>query len=69
MKSTNRTEREIFAHIKRSLKSYEEEYIPGSWEGFLKKRRIRKRKYFLRIASGITACLFLGIIGVNLVHF
>ncbi|MCX6220506.1 MAG: outer membrane beta-barrel protein [Bacteroidia bacterium] len=69
MKNKNRTESEIFAHIKQSLESYEEAYIPGSWEGFVQKRRIRQRKLFLRIASGIAACLLLGFFGVNLVHF
>ena len=69
MKNKNRTESEIFAHIKQSLENYEEAYIPGSWEGFVQKRRIRQRKLFLRIASGIAACLLLGFVGVNLVHF
>jgi len=69
MKKKNSTESEIFTHIKQSLENYEEAYIPGSWEGFLQKRRIRQRKLFLRIASGIAACLLFGFVGVNLVHF
>ncbi len=69
MKNKNITESKIFAHIKQSLESYEEAYIPGSWEGFLQNRKIRQRKLFLRIASGIAACLLLGFVGVNLVHF
>ncbi|MEK7719304.1 MAG: outer membrane beta-barrel protein [Bacteroidota bacterium] len=69
MKKKDTTESELFALIKQSLENYEEAYIPGSWEGFLQKRRIRQRKLFLRIASGIAACLLLGFVGVNLVHF
>jgi hypothetical protein len=69
MKRKNRTESEIFTHIKQSLENYEETYIPGSWESFLQKRRIRQRKLFLRIASGIAACLLLGFMGVNLIPF
>jgi len=35
MKKKDTTENEFFAHIKQSLESYEEAYIPGSWEKFL----------------------------------
>ena len=69
MIKNNKTESEIFAQIKQSLENYEETYIPGSWENFVQKRRIRQRKLLLRIASGIAACLMLGFVGVNLVHF
>jgi len=69
MKKKDTTENEFFAHIKQSLESYEEAYIPGSWEKFVQKRRVRQRKLLLRIASGIAACLLLGFVGVNLVHF
>ena len=69
MKKKETTESEIIAHIKQSLENYEEAYIPGSWEGFVQKRAINKRKLFLRIASGIAACLLVGFIGFNLIDF
>jgi len=69
MKKKNTTESEIFAHIKQSLKNYEEAYILGSWENFLQKRKIRQRKLFLRIASGIAACLLVGYAGSNFILF
>ncbi|MCK9411419.1 MAG: PorT family protein [Prolixibacteraceae bacterium] len=69
MKKKDTSEREIFSHIKQSLEGYEETYIPGSWESFLQKRRIRQRKLFLRIASGIAACLLVGYAGSNYIIF
>ena len=69
MMKNNKTESEIFDQIKQSLENYEEAYIPGSWEGFVQKKRIRQRKLFLRIASGIAACLLLGFVWVNLIRF
>ena len=62
-------ESEIFAQIKQSLDTYQEDYIPGSWENFLQKRRVRQRKLFLRIASGIAACLLIGFMGLTYLHF
>lgn len=69
MKKKETTESEIIAHIKQSLENYEEAYIPGSWEGFVQKRAINKRKLYWRIASGIAACLLIGFIGSNLISF
>ena len=69
MMKNHKTESEIFAQIKQSLDSYEEAYIPGSWEIFLQKRKKNKRKIFLRIASGIAACLLVGYAGSNFIHF
>lgn len=63
MNKKNTTESEIIARIKQSLDNYEEGYIPGSWETFLQKRKKNNRKIFLRIASGIAACLLLGYLG------
>lgn len=54
-----------FETIKHSLQNYEEEYIPGSWEGFLQQRRSSRRKLFLRIASGIAASLLLFLTGTT----
>lgn len=65
MKKKDTTESEIISQIKRSLESYEEAYVPGSWEGFLQKRRVQRRKLLVRIASGIAACLLMGLIGLN----
>ena len=69
MIKNNKTEREIFAQIKQSLDSYEADYIPGSWENFLQKRKDKKRKLFLRIASGVAACLLAVYAGSNFIHF
>lgn len=69
MKKKYTTESEIIAQIKRSLDGYEEAYVEGSWGTFLQKKRSRQRKLFLRIASGIAACLLVGLIGVNYLHF
>lgn len=58
-------ENEIFARIKQKLDTYQEDYIPGSWENFQQRGKSRKRVLFLRIASGIAACLLLGLIGTE----
>ena len=65
MKKKDTTESELIAQIRRSLESYEEPYVPGAWEGFLKQRRDQRRKLLVRIASGIAACLLVGLIGLN----
>ncbi len=62
------TDNEIFARIKQSLDSYQEDYIPGSWENFLLIQKRRKRIFFLRIASGIAACLIVGFLGFNFLN-
>jgi len=64
MKSYN-TDNELFAQIKESLEGYEEPYIPGSWENFVQTRKRKQRTLFLRIASGIAACLLIGFVGIN----
>jgi hypothetical protein len=69
MKKEETTESEIFAQIKQSLENHEEAYIPGSWENFLQKRKQHNRKHLLRIASGIAACLLIGFLGFNYIHF
>jgi hypothetical protein len=65
MKKKDTTESELIAQIRRSLENYEEPYVPGSWEGFLQKRGNQRRRFLVRMASGIAACLLLGLIGVN----
>lgn len=69
MMKNNKNDSEIFVQIKESLQNYEEAYIPGSWENFLQKRKDNKRKIFLRIASGIAACLLVGFLGINYLQF
>jgi hypothetical protein len=68
MKKKNTTESEIFAPIKQSLENYEEAYIPGSWEGFVRKRAAGRRRLFVRVASGIAACMLVGFVGLNYFH-
>lgn len=65
----NHTEDNNFELIKHSLESYEEEYIQGSWESFLQKRKNNRRKLFLRIAAGIAASLLFLIAGTNYFYF
>ncbi len=65
MMKNNKTESEIFDQIRESLGHFEEAYIPGSWENFLQKRKKNRRIIFLRIASGIAACLLVGFLGLN----
>jgi Tfp pilus assembly major pilin PilA len=60
---------ESFARIKLSLESYEEQYIPGSWENFQQKRKSRRRIIFLRIAAGVAASLLFLIAGTNYFYF
>jgi|GEM_PF-705745 len=59
------TEREITELIKGTLDSYQEDYIPGAWDNFVRFRERRKRTIILRVASGIAACLIAGLIGFN----
>jgi hypothetical protein len=69
MMKSNKAEDEIFSRIKQSLDSHKEDYIPGAWENFLSIQKKRKRKIFLRIVSGIAACLILGFLGSSLFFF
>lgn len=64
-----KTDSEIFAWIKQSLDSYQEGYVPGSWENYQQRGKAKKRKLFLQIASGIAACLLIGFAGTELIHF
>ena len=59
------TEREITELIKSTLDSYQEDYIPGAWENFVSIRNRKKKVIFLRIASGIAACLIIGLLGLH----
>ncbi len=65
----SKTDSEIFASIKHSLESYEEEYLPGAWEGFVQLQKRGRRLRYLRIVSAVAACLLLGVIGTNYLFF
>ena len=63
-----KTDSEISNLIRKSLENYEEEYIQGSWENFLQKRKRNDRKLFWLIASGVAACLLIGFAGLSYLH-
>ena len=64
----NLDDKEVVELIKATLDGYEEEYIPGAWEGFLAKRRKKKRIILWSFGTGIAASLLVGWFGLNLVH-
>ena len=57
---------EITALIKQTLDGYREEYIQGSWENFVQKKKHKRKKIIWLISSGIAACLMFGILLFNL---
>lgn len=59
------TDRELIELIKRTLDSYEEKYIPGSWENFSNKQKKRKRTIFWRFGTGMAASLMVGWVALN----
>ena len=61
----NKTDSELFASLKQSLENYEEAYVPGAWEGFLRMQKRRKRSLYLRISAAVAACLIIGSIGTG----
>lgn len=68
MKKKETTEREIIKQIRQTLDNYEEPYVRGSWENFQLQEKKRRRKIFLRIASGIAACLLIGFTGLDYIQ-
>jgi hypothetical protein len=60
---------DISDQINKSLENHEEEYIEGSWENFLQKRKMNDRRLFWLIASGVAACLMIGFACLNYMHF
>ncbi len=53
-------EKELKGKIIQALSEQEEEYIPGAWENFVRKRNRRRRIVFIRYSSAVAASLFLG---------
>jgi hypothetical protein len=61
------TDRELFDLIKKTLDNYEELYILGSWENFIKKRKRRKKLILWFTVTGIAASLLLGWFGYRFI--
>lgn len=64
MKPTEETtgEKELIAHIKRSLVEHEESYKIGAWEKFNSPKKSRKLGLWLPWISGVAAALVLGLL-------
>ncbi len=60
------TDSEITALIKQTLDGYREDYIQGSWENFVQKKKNKSRRIVWLISSGIAASLMIGILLLNL---
>lgn len=60
------TDSEISALIKQTLEGYQEDYIQGSWENFVLKKKNKKRRIIWLISSGIAASIMVGILIFNL---
>ena len=65
----DKLDQEIAASLKKKLVEASLSYELGAWEGFQKKRALRKRKTIASWATGIAASLLLIAIGINLVDF
>jgi len=59
------TDSEITALIKQTLDGYREDYIQGSWENFVQKKKNKRGRILWLISSGIAACLMVGILLFN----
>ena len=57
---------EITALIKQALDGYQEDYIKGSWENFVQKKKGKRRRIIWLISSAIAASLMVGILLFNL---
>ena len=57
------TDRELIDLIKKTLDNYEEHYILGSWENFIKKRKRRKKLILWFTVTGIAASLLISWFG------
>lgn len=60
------TDRELFDSIKSTLDNYEEHYILGAWEGFVRKRKKRRKIIFWWLGAGVAACFIIGWFGINI---
>jgi hypothetical protein len=61
------TDRELIDLIKKTLDNYEEHYILGSWENFIKKRKRRKKLILWFTVTGIAASLLIGWFGFRFI--
>jgi hypothetical protein len=61
------TDKDFLDLIKNTLDNYEEQYILGSWENYVKTRKKRRKIILLRIGSGIAASLLIGWLGFRLI--
>jgi hypothetical protein len=61
------TDRELNDLIKGALDNYEEQYILGSWENFVRIREKRKKRIVLYACTGVAASLLLGWLGLRFI--
>jgi len=61
------TDRELNDLIRGTLDNYEEQYILGSWENFVRSRKKRKKFVIWFTCSGVAASLLLGWLGFRLI--
>jgi hypothetical protein len=61
------TDRELTDLIKDTLDNYEEQYILGSWENFVRRRKRRKKLLFWFSGTGIAASLLIGWLGFRFI--
>jgi len=59
------TDKEFIDLIVNTLETHEEQYILGSWENFVRKRKQRKKLILWFTTSGIAASLLIGWLGVR----
>ena len=62
------TDRDFLDLVKKTLDNYEEQYILGSWENFVKTRKRRRKAIFWRIGAGIAASLLIGWLGFKFLY-
>ena len=63
------TDNEPFDLIKDTLDRYEEQYILGSWERFVRKKNRRRKIIYWFTGTGIAAAILLGWIGFRVFQF
>jgi len=61
------TDREMIDLIKDTLDNYEEQYILGSWENFVRRRKSRKKLILWFSGTGIAASLLIGWLGFRFI--
>ena len=61
------TDRELNDLIKGTLDNYEEQYILGSWENFVRIRKRRKKLILWFSCTGIAASLLIGWLGFRFI--